>query len=139
MLSFILLFLCIVIVSTILTLHDCYPYYKKTYLAIKNREYVRYVSPYFNSDSLTYFRKANKSLDFYNSFDDEIILFENGSIKLLGNLKYIHTALYTYFDPYTLYWFYKIRRALNESMKQPILQKTEKNYSPSNLPNHDEN
>jgi len=98
----------------ILVLHKNYPYYKKTYKALVNLEYV------FDHESsgLCYYRNKHVKAIGWNPYspndDDEIILFADGSIKLLGGDRYIHAGLFI-LEPYSMYWGYKIRKILKEN------------------------
>ena len=95
----VLLWLC-----TFLTLRMNYKYYKATADALTKGTYVynEYSSKYAD---IVYYRKPGDNSLFTK---DEILFFENGSIKLLGKSAYIHEAAFTYFDPYTNYWRRKI-------------------------------
>lgn len=66
--------------------------------------YNEYLSKY---SDIVYYRKHDADSLFS---DDEILFFKNGTIKLLGKNSYIHDALFTYFDPYTMYWRNRIFR-----------------------------
>jgi hypothetical protein len=110
-------FLFIFGLATFLTLRKNYSSYKLTYDAILGGDYIynEYLS---KGSNIIYFRRPGD-----NSFnDDEILFFENGdgSIKLLGKSKYIHSASFTYLDPYTLYWKKKIRTVMNEKQNNNI-------------------
>ena len=83
-----------------------YKYYKATYLAIKNKEYVLFLY----GDRIIYFRRPkdlNKPI-FANC--PEIHYFkDNSSIKMLDNV-YLHRDIG--FDPYSLYCFNKIKNQI---------------------------
>lgn len=120
-----ILFLVIVIgilcLSTFLTLRGSYQYYKPTYNAIINGDYI--LDRKFSMSDTIYFRRPDNNDPFTH---DEIIFFDNGtgSIKLLtGNVynsEYIHKSYFTYFDPYTLYWDRKIRRAFQKTKEKSL-------------------
>ena len=110
-------FLFIFGLATFLTLRKNYSSYKLTYDAILGGDYIynEYLS---KGSNIIYFRRPGD-----NSFnDDEILFFENGdgSIKLLGKSKYIHSASFTYLDPYTLYWKKKIKNAMKEKQNSNL-------------------
>ncbi len=91
---------------TFLTLRPEYKYYKQTYLAIKNKEYLL-----FNIDeSFIIFKPKGKMNQL--TWDEEIIYFKSSkSIKLTNG--YINrTFIMTLFDPYTKYWHNKIKKEI---------------------------
>ena len=97
-----------------LTLRHKYKYYKLTYLAIKNKDYI--LSS--NDESFITFKPKDKVMATTGKFgfnhlqfdDDEILYFkEGGSIKLIND--YIHTRT-VLFDPYTQYWYKKIKKEI---------------------------
>jgi len=103
------IFLGILILCSILTLGKNYTHYRSTYDALLRGDYVynEHLSKY---GDIVYFRKPGD-----NSFnDDEILLFSNGSIKLLGKSAYIHNASFSYMDPYTVYWKIKIGNLIKQ-------------------------
>lgn len=105
-------FLVIFSIASFITLSKNYSAYKLTYDSILRGDYV--YNEYFSKNShIIYFRKPGD--DSFN--DDEILFFDNGngSIKLLGKSKYIHDAVFTYGDPYTIYWKRKIRKMMKET------------------------
>jgi hypothetical protein len=98
-----------------LTLRHKYKYYKLTYEALKNKEYI--LSS--NDESFITFKPKDKVMATTGKFgfnqwqfdDDEILYFkEGGSIKLIND--YIHTRSGPFFDPYTLYWHKKIKKEI---------------------------
>lgn len=105
--------------ATFLTLRKNYSAYKLTYNALLSGDYV--YNEYLSKHSdIIYFRKpGDNSL---SNFNDEILFFEKGegSIKLLGRDKYIHNALFTYFELYTLYWKKKIIKTMKEKQNNNI-------------------
>lgn len=93
-----------------LTLRPTYKYYKVTYDVIKSKEYVLssndrdFISFLPKSKELT--RKRNYF--FIPSLDDEILYFKDTEgIKLIKG--YIHKNDFFWFDPYTVYWYKKIK------------------------------
>jgi hypothetical protein len=109
-------------VATALTLKENYKYYKPTYLALKNKEYLLDDS---GSDSFLTFRPAAKVKNMNQmrasghiiwslllDDKDEIIYFKSDeSIKLI-NKHYIHKNFMSYCDLYTLYWHKKIKKQI---------------------------
>ena len=98
-----------------LTLRHKYKYYKLTYLALKNKEYI--LSS--NDESFITFKPKDKVIANTGKFgfnqwqfdDDEILYFkQGGDIKLLKD--YIHTRSGPFFDPYTMYWHKKIKKEI---------------------------
>lgn len=99
-----------------LTLRHKYKYYKLTYLALKNKEYI--LSS--NDESFITFKPKDKVIANTGKFgfnqwqfddDDEILYFkQGGDIKLLKD--YIHTRSGLFFDPYTMYWHKKIKKEI---------------------------
>lgn len=98
-----------------LTLRHKYKYYKLTYEALKNKEYI--LSS--NDESFITFKPKDKVMATTGKFgfnhlqfdDDEILYFkEGGSIKLIND--YIHTRSGPFFDPYTMYWHKKIKKEI---------------------------
>lgn len=86
-----------------LTLRPDYKYYKKTYLALYSKTYV------VKNDDMNYLTFSHKSGKDHN----EIIYFGclNGDIKLIEG--YIHKDQTMFWvDPYTMYWYYKIRKQI---------------------------
>lgn len=95
--------------STFLTLMSEYKYYRKTYLAIKNKEYLLF------SNDETYITLRVEDHMKYNKwwiFDDKEILYFHGkgTIKLIKG--YIHNNEMLYFDLYTKYWYVKIKKEI---------------------------
>lgn len=98
-----------------LTLRHKYKYYKLTYEALKNKEYI--LSS--NDESFITFKPKDKVMATTGKFgfnqwqfdDDEILYFKKGGdIKLIK--EYIHTRSGPFFDPYTLYWHKKIKKEI---------------------------
>ncbi len=86
-----------------LTLMPDYKYYKKTYDVLHSKTYVRTND---DMDFLTFSHKSGKD-------HNEIIYFGclNGDIKLIEG--YIHKDQTMFWgDPYTMYWYYKIRKEI---------------------------
>jgi len=93
---------------TFLTLRPKYKYYKLTYLALKNKQYLL-----FNDDeSFITFKPKDKMDQSKWKIDDEEILYfkDNETIKLTNG--YIHKNFMPYFDPYTQYWYKKIKKEI---------------------------
>ena len=100
---------------TFITLRPKYKYYKLTYLALKNKEYI--LSS--NDESIITFKPKDKVIATTGKFgfnqwqfdDDEILYFKKGGdIKLIKD--YIHTRSGPFFDPYTTYWHKKIKKEI---------------------------
>lgn len=98
-----------------LTLRHKYKYYKLTYEALKNKEYI--LSS--NDESFITFKPKDKVMVPIGKFgfnqwqfdDDEILYFKKGGdIKLIKD--YIHTRSGPFFDPYTTYWYKKIKKEI---------------------------
>ena len=98
-----------------LTLRHKYKYYKLTYEALKNKEYI--LSS--NDESFITFKPKDKMIANTGKFgfnqwqfdDDEILYFkQGGDIKLIK--EYIHTRSGLFFDPYTQYWHKKIKKEI---------------------------
>ena len=98
-----------------LTLRHKYKYYKLTYEALKNKEYI--LSS--NDESFITFKPKDKVMAPIGKFgfnqwqfdDDEILYFKKGGdIKLIKD--YIHTRSGPFFDPYTMYWHKKIKKEI---------------------------
>jgi hypothetical protein len=112
---FLLVGLTLVWLPSFLTTRPTYKYYKLTYLALKNKEYI--LSS--NNESFITFKPKDKVMASTGKFgfnqwqfdDDEILYFkQGGSIKLIKD--YIHTRSGLFFDPYTLYWYKKIKKEI---------------------------
>ena len=100
---------------TFLTLRPKYKYYKQTYLALKNKEYI--LSS--NDESIITFKPKDKVIATTGKFGfnqwqfdyDEILYFKgNETIKLTNG--YIHKNFMPFFDPYTQYWHKKIKNEI---------------------------
>jgi len=93
--------------ASFLTLRPRYKYYKETYLAIKNKDYI--LSS--NNESFITFRPKDKiDLPIWH-FDKEILYFKSDeTIKLTNG--YIHNDFMPFFDPYTFYWHKKIKKEM---------------------------
>lgn len=93
---------------TFLTLRSKYKYYKLTYLAIKNKQYLL-----FNNDEsfITFKPKDKMDQPTWKIDDEEILYFKgNETIKLTNG--YIHKNFMPFFDPYTQYWYKKIKNEI---------------------------
>jgi hypothetical protein len=91
---------------TFLTLRPEYKYYKQTYLAIKNKEYLL-----FNIDeSFIIFKPKGKMNQL--TWDEEIIYFKSSKSIKLTNGFINRTFIMTLFDPYTQYWYKKIKKEI---------------------------
>jgi hypothetical protein len=118
----VLIFLCLATIAfctlwfiTYLTLKKNYKYYKPTYEAIKNKEYLLYRN---DQDFITFRPKDKMDIPIWVFNDDEILYFkENDTIKLTKG--YIHKDFMPFFDPYTQYWHNKIKKqiTINSSLE----------------------
>lgn len=97
-----------------LTLRPKYKYYKLTYLALKNKEYI--LSS--NDESFITFKPKDKVMATgkfgFNQwqFDDDEILYFKGDETIRLTNGYIHTRSGPFFDPYTTYWHKKIKKEI---------------------------
>lgn len=90
-----------------LTLRHKYKYYKPTYEAIKNKEYLFYNE---SESFITFKPKDRMNQPTWMIDDSEILYFkEKGDIKLIK--EYIHNSA-PFFDPYTIYWRRKIEKEI---------------------------
>ncbi len=104
--------LLVLVLTNVSVNYKNYKYFKLTYDVIENYHYVKVNSSF--------------SIETYRTLQDnaliskkEVLFFiENNkvdSIKLLSDgQNYIHTS-FIMFDPYALYWFWKIKRARNKN------------------------
>lgn len=105
----------IITAITASVISDNYKWYKPTYKAITNREYV--YNEKMSCEEITYFRKPGDN-DIFS--DDEILLFKEGSIKLLGRNKYIHKSFMNILESYTWYWGRKLASAINKEKNSAV-------------------
>jgi hypothetical protein len=82
--------------ATVLTLMSKYKNYKETYLLLNKYILVENSKNYIRLDS----KDVNKKEVYYDKKD--------GTIKL--NNSYIFNSSILYFDLYSLYWYYKLKR-----------------------------
>jgi hypothetical protein len=101
--------------ASFLTYRPNYKYYKLTYDTIKNKEYLLYL----NDENFIKFRPKDKmNLPIWQFNDDEILYFkQDETIKLKsyiqnGRQGYIHKDFMPFFDPYTQYWHWKIKKEM---------------------------
>lgn len=99
--------------ASFLTNYPKYKYYKETYLALKNKDYLMSS----NDESFITFTckdKPSGAMFGFNQwkFDTETILYfkTDETIKLTKG--YIHKDLMPFFDPYTKYWHWKIKKEM---------------------------
>jgi uncharacterized SAM-binding protein YcdF (DUF218 family) len=99
--------------ASFLTYRPKYKYYKETYLAIKNKDYIMSS----NDESFIIFTSKDKpsgAMFGFNQwqFDAETILYfkSDETIKLTSG--YIHKDFMPFFDPYTQYWHWKIKKEM---------------------------
>jgi hypothetical protein len=113
---------CTLYLTVSLTLKENYKYYKPTYLALKNKEYLLYD---YGPESFITFRPADKvkkmnemrtsgHILWGDLLDDkdEIIYFKSDEDIKLINKHYIHTDFMLLCDLYTLYWHKKIKKQI---------------------------
>ena len=99
--------------ASFLTYYPKYKYYKETYLVIKNKDYI--LSS--NDESFITFTSKDKPSGArfgFNQwqFDTKTILYfkTDETIKLTSG--YIHKDFIPFFDPYTQYWHWKIKKEM---------------------------
>lgn len=93
---------------TFITLRPKYKYYKLTYLALKNKQYLL-----FNNDETFITFKPKHKMDQPTwQFDDEEILYFKGNETIRLTNGYIHKSFMPFFDPYTQYWHKKIKNEI---------------------------
>ncbi len=92
-----------ILVPTITDFHKIKDY-KRTYNLIKNKEF-----------RLTYV--CDSHLSFGDGSYHDIILFDDGSVKLVGG-EYIHNFIFTFVNPFACYYFYKFKRLKNNIIEQ---------------------
>jgi uncharacterized SAM-binding protein YcdF (DUF218 family) len=99
--------------ASFLTYRPKYKYYKETYLLIKNKDYIMSS----NDESFIIFTSKDKpsgTMFGFNQwqFDAETILYfkSDETIKLTSG--YIHKDFMPFFDPYTQYWHWKIKKEM---------------------------
>jgi len=100
-------------IPSYITRKDNYKYYKPTYEAIKNKEYVLLSNTPGFEDGLIIFRHKETidTIPKWSITDDEIIYFRGTkSIKLTKG--YIHKTFIPFFEPYTNYWYHKIKEQI---------------------------
>jgi hypothetical protein len=99
--------------ASFLTYYPRYRYYKETYLVIKNKDYI------LSSNDETFITftckdKPSGAKFGFNQwqFDTETILYfkSDETIKLTNG--YIHKDFMPFFDPYTQYWHWKIKKEM---------------------------
>ena len=87
-------------ISSMLTLYKGYGDYSKVYKSLKNKTFYIY-------QDVVYSHK-------YGEEDDYFVYFLNEKGFTLSKNTDLHNAYFTYFDPYSLYWYIKYRRFFNE-------------------------
>jgi hypothetical protein len=85
--------------ASFLTYYPKYKYYKETYLVIKNKDYILSSN---NEIFITFTSKDKPGAVLYFK-QDETIKLTNG---------YIHKDFIPFFDPYTQYWHWKIKKEM---------------------------
>jgi hypothetical protein len=101
--------------SVVLTLSSKYKYYKLTYQLLYSGNYI------FSTENDMYIRfsRPNQVNNLWSS--DEILYFkEDGAIKLIDG--YIHTSLMIWFDLYTLYWYFKIKKLIQDQTRLNLIR-----------------
>lgn len=105
------------VLASMLTLSSNWSSYKKTYDMLKRGEIIfHWCTP---NDFYYFGTPENRAslTGFVRNRGKEVIFFEDGSIKLVGEGNYIHTSFYTYFDLYTVYWLRKLTRWFEANRK----------------------
>ncbi len=103
---FILIYLGIFILSSILVRIPDYKYYKSSYYALKRAVMTQKgVTPYYQTW-------------FYDKQTDRKIIYfgdrKSFAINFLSS--FIHNSFITYLDPYTLYWYIKYRKLIKTKL-----------------------
>jgi hypothetical protein len=112
MISVILVIVGMFWLASFLTYYPRYKYYKETYLVIKNKQYLMSS----NDESFITFSKDKPSGARFGfnqwQFDTKTILYfkTDETIKLTSG--YIHKDFIPFFDPYTQYWHWKIKKEM---------------------------
>lgn len=102
--------------ASFLTYYPKYKYYKETYLAIKNKKYLMSSNDesfiIFTPCALVPSPSAAKFGFNQWQFDAKTILYfkQDETIKLTSG--YIHKDPIPFFDPYTQYWHWKIKKEM---------------------------
>ena len=89
-----------------------FKYYRSTYLALKSGKYFPIYFPNKEQPNMVVY-VDEENPDRLKALDENDITFfvSDGSIKLLSkDPKYIHNDLLINFNPYTLYWRWKLNR-----------------------------
>ena len=82
-----------------------YSYYNITYQVILSGNYI------FSMENDKYIRLSRPSqVNNYYSTDEILYFKEGGSIKLIDG--YIHNNITIWFDLYTLFWYFKIKKLI---------------------------
>lgn len=102
-----LLLLITLILSSIFVLYPNWKYYKKIYKKLPSQKWYKFQ---YNSSEITIYNSK-----FNNQNHNEIIIFNDGSIKLRYNI-YFHNEFYTYLDPYSLYWYLKYKKWIKNNI-----------------------
>lgn len=112
----VLLFIFLVLwFATFMTNVSKYKYYKPTYLAIKNRVYINTIR---DNDEMRFVKDDDENHFSYN----DIRLDSDRSLKLIeGGYIFLTVG----FDPYSIYWFYKIK---NEMKWQTMTLAEQRDY-----------
>jgi hypothetical protein len=91
--------------SVMMAQFTTYKYYKLTYQFILSGNYIFSME----NDMYIRFSRPNQVNNYYST--DEILYFkEGGSIKLIDG--YIHKSLTIWFDLYTLFWYFRIKKLI---------------------------
>ena len=112
LLIILIIFVTLVIVtllSATITLWHDFKYYKKTYDELPNMKFC-WFNPKFFGTQIYSFNPLMKNRD-------KFIWFVQTSDFHLEGTSYIHNALFTYFSPYTLYWFIKYKKWFKKNVE----------------------
>lgn len=106
---------CIMSLSVVLTFFTTYKYYRLTYQYLLSGNYI------FSSENSMYIRFSRPN-QVNNTWSFEEILYfkEDGTIKLVDG--YIHNNQLIWFDPYTLYWYFKIKKLILEQSRLNLIR-----------------
>jgi len=112
------LVLCLIIYSCTallltISLRDVLTSLPKTYTAIRDGRYVFQE----NFQGTMYFMKKDSPFRWWEKWGrpDTIIIFKEGSVKLLGYDVYLHSWFLSFFHPYILYWKIRFSRLIKHN------------------------
>lgn len=112
LMSFLMAYAGATLVLTI-ALRDVLRSLPKTYAAIRDGRYVFQE----NFQGTMYFMKKDSPFRWWEKWGrpDTIIIFKEGSVKLLGYDVYLHSWFLSFFHPYMLYWKIRFSRLIKHN------------------------